>query len=146
MLDRFIRIVPAALMFGAVLMGCDQRSPAPAAAPSNPPPTSSTPRAGGTAAPDNTARNERDRSGATTTPPDQGESETDRRITADIRKAVMDHQGLSVNAQNCKIITRGSTVTLRGPVKNQDEKTWLESVAKGTAGVSTVINELEITG
>lgn len=95
---------------------------------------------------DNTGRNERDRTGNSPTPIDQGESESDRKATADIRKAVMDREGLSVNAQNCKIICRNGTVTLRGPVKTQEEKDWIESRAKATAGVSAVVNELEVTG
>src|SRR5215510_16572212 len=45
-------------------------------------------------APDNTDRNVRDRSGATLTPGDQSESEADRSLTQQIRKAIMADKSL----------------------------------------------------
>ena len=67
-------------------------------------------------APDNTGRNVRDRSGATLTPGDQSESEADRTLTQQIRRAVVADDSLSTNAHNIKIITINGVVTLRGPV------------------------------
>lgn len=96
--------------------------------------------------PDNTARNQRDAETGAPTPIDQGESAADRTITADIRKALMAREELSVNAKNCKIITRNGVVTLRGPVGSSAEKQWIESRAKETAGVTGVLNELEVAG
>jgi osmotically-inducible protein OsmY len=93
---------------------------------------------------DNTAVNTRDSSGTTTTPPDQGENETDLAITAKIRQAVVDDKALSVNAQNVKIVTNTGVVTLRGPVKSQQEKMAIEEKAKQVAGVTKVDNQLEI--
>lgn len=95
---------------------------------------------------DNTARNQRDVDTGAPTPIDQGESEADRTITADIRKAVMAREELSVNAKNCKIITKSGVVTLRGPVGSAAEKQWIETRAKETAGVTGVLNELEVAG
>jgi len=96
------------------------------------------------AAADNTARNERDSTGATTTPVDQGQNETDLGITAKIRQAVVDDKALSVNAQNIKIITNTGMVTLRGPVKSEQEKMAIEAKAKQVAGVTHVDNQIEI--
>jgi osmotically-inducible protein OsmY len=93
---------------------------------------------------DNTARNARDADGNTLTPMDQGESEADRTITQQIRKAVVDNDGLSTNAKNVKIITQNGVVTLRGPVKNPEEKATIASVAQKTGGVKRVENQLEI--
>lgn len=93
---------------------------------------------------DNTGRNARDAEGNTLTPLDQGESESDRTITQQIRKAVVDHDQLSTNAQNVKIITRDGVVTLRGPVKSQEERATIASVAQKTGGVKRVDNQLEI--
>jgi hyperosmotically inducible periplasmic protein len=93
---------------------------------------------------DNTARNARDADGTTLTPLDQGENAADRTITQQIRKAVGDHDQLSTNAKNVKIITRNGVVTLRGPVKNTKEKTIIASVAQNTGGVKRVDNQLEI--
>jgi osmotically-inducible protein OsmY len=93
---------------------------------------------------DNTAKNARDADGTTLTPLDQGESEADRTITQQIRKAVVDHEQLSTNAKNVKIITLNGVVTLRGPVKSTEEKATIASVAQKTGGVKRVDNQLEI--
>ena len=93
---------------------------------------------------DNTARNERDRNPATQVPTDQGESQADREISANVRKAVTADDSLSINAQNIKIVTSNGTVTLRGPVKSTQEKAAIETKAKQVAGVTRVDNLLEI--
>jgi hypothetical protein len=67
---------------------------------------------------DNTGKNVRDRDSNNLTPLDQSESESDRTITQEIRKAVMADDSLSTNAKNIKIITINGVVTLRGPVLN----------------------------
>ncbi len=95
--------------------------------------------------PDNTAVNERDRNSSTPTPMNQSESAEDIRITADIRKAVLGIDRLSVNGQNCKIITRAGVVTLRGPVASQEEKDMIATKAQAVTGVTSVVNELEVT-
>lgn len=93
---------------------------------------------------DNTGRNARDADGNTLTPMDQGESEADRTITQEIRKAVVGHDQLSTNAKNVKIITNNGVVTLRGPVKNESERSTIASFAQKTGGVKRVDNQLEI--
>src|SRR5262245_12117980 len=93
---------------------------------------------------DNTARNERDRSAANVLPGDQGESEADREISANVRKAIVNDDSMSVNAQNVKVITSQGTVTLRGPVKSLNEKQAIETKARQVAGVSNVVNQLEV--
>lgn len=95
--------------------------------------------------PDNTGRNVRDRGGETKTPGDQSESEADRTITQNIRKALTADDSLSTNAKNVKIITNDGTVTLRGPVNSEKEKADIEAKAKQVAGVRQVDNQLEVT-
>lgn len=95
--------------------------------------------------PDNTGRNVRDRGGETKTPGDQSESEADRTITQNIRKALTADESLSTNAKNVKIITNDGTVTLRGPVNSEKEKADIEAKAKQVAGVRQVDNQLEVT-
>ncbi len=104
------------------------------------------PREGSTStAPDNTDRNKRDRDTDTKTPPDQSEASADVKITAAIRRAIMDDKSMSVNAQNVKIMTeRSGVVTLRGPVDTQAEKDAIEAKAKAVAGVTRVDNQLEV--
>src|SRR3954470_5518475 len=98
-------------------------------------------RPGGAA--DNTRINERDRSGATLTPMDQGSSEADRKITSDIRKALMSDGNLSFTAKNVKIITIDGKVTLRGPVKTAAERTAIEAAARRVTG--NIDSQLEVS-
>ena len=93
---------------------------------------------------ENTERNVRDKSGATLTPEDQKESAVDRKITANIRRAVVGDESLSLNAHNVKIITRNGVVTLRGPVESQAEKAKIGKLARKAAGVKRVNNQLEV--
>ncbi len=98
-----------------------------------------------TPAPDNSAKNERDRHDATLTPEDQGGSTSDREVTQKVRKSLVsgDHD-YSTTAKNIKIITTGGKVTLRGPVKTEAEKSGIVSIAKGVAGEGNVDDQLEV--
>ena len=93
---------------------------------------------------DNTGRNVRDRDDRTLTPTDQGNSESDRNITAHIRREIVANDALSTNAHNVKIITTDGIVTLRGPVKTRQEKATVGAVAQRASGVRRVDNQLEI--
>jgi hyperosmotically inducible periplasmic protein len=92
---------------------------------------------------DNATVNNRDRDSATKTPLDQTENKVDIGITADIRKRVVDTK-MSVNAQNVKIIAQDGKVTLRGPVKTEDEKKQIEVIARSVAGENNVDSQLEV--
>ena len=92
---------------------------------------------------DNTAVNERDRDDSAKTPIDQNENQADIDITANIRKQVVDTE-MSVNAQNVKIITQDGKVTLRGPVKSEEEKKKIEEIAATVAGADKVDSHLEV--
>ena len=93
---------------------------------------------------DNTERNVRDRYDANVTPLDQGESESDREITRQIRRAITANDQLSVNAKNIKIITVNGKVTLRGPVENEQEMKTITAAASGASGVSAIDNQLDV--
>lgn len=93
---------------------------------------------------DNTGRNAQDRDDQTLTPGDQGGSAADREVTANVRKAIVADDALSMNAHNVKVITQNGVVTLRGPVKNAAEKTSVAAKAQKVAGVKRVDNQLEI--
>ena len=96
--------------------------------------------------PDNTATNERDRSGETQTSGDQSNSSTDLKITQAIRQALMKDSELSMTAKNIKIITDNGQVTLRGPVKNAQEKAKIDQLAKSAAGGAKIIDQLDVKG
>ncbi len=95
-------------------------------------------------APDNSRVNERDRDAHALTPMDQGSSEGDRKITQQIRQAVMKDGSLSFTAKNIKIITINGKVTLRGPVKTDAERSAIEAAAKSVAGATQIDNQLEV--
>lgn len=94
--------------------------------------------------PDNTARNVRDRNHSTMTPMDQGNSQADIDITAQIRRQVVADADMSLNAKNVKIITRDGHVTLRGPVNSDQEKSRIGDIASTIARAENVSNQLEI--
>ncbi|GAB2564330.1 hypothetical protein GCM10027066_04510 [Dyella jejuensis] len=93
---------------------------------------------------DNTQVNQRDRSGQTTTPTSQPNDKADIKLAAAVRRAIVKNKSLSMSAHNVKIVASQGTVTLRGPVKNGDEKSQVESIVKGVAGVTSVDNELDV--
>jgi len=95
---------------------------------------------------DNSRVNQRDRNSAALTPMDQGSSASDRNITQQIRKALMNDKSLSFTAKNVKIITIDGKVTLRGPVKSEAERSAIEAAARRAAGDgSRVDSQLEIS-
>lgn len=93
---------------------------------------------------DNTARNVRDRDNRTVVPLDQGNSQTDINITAQIRKEVIANKSMSVNARNVKIITQNGQVTLRGPVNSSEEKRLIGEIAGRIVRAGNVDNQLEV--
>ena len=93
--------------------------------------------------PTNTGVNVRDRDGTAKTSIDQNENKADIQITADIRKQVVETK-MSVDAQNVKIITQDRKVTLRGPVKTEEEKKKIEEIAAAVAGADHVDSHLEV--
>ncbi len=94
--------------------------------------------------PDNTGVNARDRSNQALTPLDQGGSESDRKLTQQVRQAVMSDGTLSFTAKNVKIITVNGKVTLRGPVNTAEERASIEAAARKIAGATQVDNQLEV--
>jgi osmotically-inducible protein OsmY len=95
--------------------------------------------------PDNTAKNERDRSGETQTSGDQSNSSADLKTTQAIRQALMKDSELSATAKNIKVITANGHVTLRGPVKTAQEKAKINQLAKSAADGAQIEDQLEVT-
>jgi hyperosmotically inducible periplasmic protein len=93
---------------------------------------------------DNTATNQRDRSGETKTSGDQSNNSADLKITQAIRQALMKDDGLSTTAKNIKVITANGQVTLRGPVKTAQEKAKIDQIAKSAAGGAKIDDQLDV--
>jgi hyperosmotically inducible protein len=95
--------------------------------------------------PDNTAVNKRDRNPDEATADQQKMNEADRALTARIREAVMADKNLSTYAHNVKIISQDGTVTLKGPVRSDDEvKSIMAKAIEGTGSADKVINQMSV--
>src|ERR1700730_1359924 len=97
-------------------------------------------------APDNTKANKRDRSKTAPTADQAKNTTDDREIMQKIRKAVVDDSSLSTYAHNVKIISQHGKVTLKGPVRSDDERKSIEAKAVEVAGSGNVTNQLSVKG
>lgn len=93
---------------------------------------------------DNTALNQRDRSGETNTSGDQSNDSADLKITQAIRQALVKDGELSSTAKNIKVITANGQVTLRGPVNNAQEKAKVDQIARSAAGGAQIVDQLDV--
>ena len=60
-----------------------------------------------------------------------------------MRRVIVKDTSLSTSAHNVKLVAAQGSVTLRGPVKNADEKAKVEADVKAVSGVSSVDNQLD---
>ena len=90
--------------------------------------------------PDNSAQNKNQG----TTTDNQSNAKADRLLAANVRKAIVADKDLSTYAHNIKVIVRDGTVTLKGPVKSEDEKQKVKNDAISVADQSKVIDELTV--
>jgi osmotically-inducible protein OsmY len=94
---------------------------------------------------DNTKTNQRDRNKNEPTADQQKENDSDRELARKIRRSVVSDKSLSTDAHNIKIIAQDGNVTLKGPVKSEEEKQALESKAAEVAGgPDHVKSEIEV--
>lgn len=94
--------------------------------------------------PDNTANNKGDNKKGAMTADNQKESTVDRELAKKIRKSIVGDSSLSTYAHNVKVIVRDGMVTLKGPVKSEEEKTAVGARAKNIAGADKVQNQLTV--
>jgi osmotically-inducible protein OsmY len=83
---------------------------------------------------------------ATSTPVQQGNSKAELAITASIHRDLARSRSLSATAKTVKVITYGTTVTLRGPVSSDTDRTTIENLARQTPGVTDVDDQLVVKG
>lgn len=95
-------------------------------------------------APDNTKVNKRDNNKAEPTADQQKENQTDRDIASKIRQSIVKDKSLSSYAHNVKIIAENGAVTLKGPVRSDEEKVTVEAKAAEIAGADKVTSQLEV--
>jgi hyperosmotically inducible periplasmic protein len=94
--------------------------------------------------PDNTKVNKRDRKAGEATADQQKVNPTDRELTRNIRRSIMADKSLSSYAHNVKIISQNGAVTLKGPVKSDDEKKAIVAKAVAVAGADKVTDEISV--
>jgi osmotically-inducible protein OsmY len=95
-------------------------------------------------APDNSKTNKRDRDKSSPTADRQKMNATDRDLAKRVRAALVDDKSLSTYAHNVKIMAQDGKVTLKGPVRSEEEKSAIEAKATEIAGAGNVINQLEV--
>jgi osmotically-inducible protein OsmY len=94
-----------------------------------------------TTKPDNTKVNKRDRDPGEITADQQKENAADQAMTKKIRQSVMADKSLSTYAHNIKIVSQNGAVTLKGPVKSDDEKQSLVAKAVAVAGSADKVTD-----
>ena len=94
--------------------------------------------------PDNTKVNKRDRNAGEPTADQQKMNTTDRALTKQIRQSIMSDKSLSTYAHNIKIISQNGAVTLKGPVKSDDEKKAVLAKATAVAGTDKVTDQVSV--
>jgi hypothetical protein len=92
------------------------------------------------AAPDNSVHNK----AQTKTADNQKDNASDREVTQKIRRSITADKSLSTYAHNVKIITQNGQVTLKGPVRNENEKEMIASKAAEVVGAEKVNNQLTV--
>lgn len=93
---------------------------------------------------DNTKMNKRDRDKSQPTADQQKENRSDRDLAKEIRKAIANDKSLSTYAHNVKVIAQGGSITLRGPVRSEEEKKAVEAKAAEVAGAGSVKSEITV--
>jgi osmotically-inducible protein OsmY len=93
-----------------------------------------------TTQPDNSGQNK----SQTTTADNQPNATADRHTTAQVRKAIIADKDLSTYAHNIKIITRNGTVTLKGPVKSDDERQKVTTDAASVVSQDKIVDHLTV--
>lgn len=93
---------------------------------------------------DNTKVNQRDQSPNEATADQQPSNQSDMQITQQLRKAIIADKSLSTYAHNVKIVTQNGSITLKGPVRSEDEKQAIAAKAAEVVGGDKVTNQLEI--
>jgi len=93
---------------------------------------------------DNTKANARDNGKSEPTADQAKNDRSDREMMQKIRRALIADKTLSSYAHNVKVIAQDGKVTLKGPVRSEDEKRAVEQKAADLAGPGNVTNEITI--
>jgi hyperosmotically inducible periplasmic protein len=91
--------------------------------------------------PDNTKMNKGDASKTAVTADKQKMNAGDRDLTQKIRKEIVADKSLSTYAHNVKVVSQDGKVTLKGPVRSDDEKKAVVAKAVEAAGGTDKVDD-----
>jgi hyperosmotically inducible periplasmic protein len=93
---------------------------------------------------DNSKVNQRDQSASEPTADQQKNNQSDLEITKEIRRSLTKDKSLSTYAQNVKVIAQNGKVTLKGPVRSNNEKATVVAKAAQVAGEANINDEMTV--
>lgn len=76
----------------------------------------------------------------------QSDEPADLGLAQRVRQALMTDESLSTEARNVEVVGAKGGVTLRGPVRSEAERDAVVKRAQQIAGVTNVVNHLELAG
>ena len=112
-------LVLGVMMSGVTLIGFAQQAPAP----------------------DNTKANAQ---ADQNTADKQSNAASDRALTQQVRKAIMQDKSMSTYAHNVKVVTQSGQVTLSGPVRTDEEKQAIVQKAAEVAGQDHIVDQISV--
>jgi hyperosmotically inducible periplasmic protein len=89
---------------------------------------------------DNTGANKQNN----TTADQQKNDPADRELAQKIRQSINSDKSISTDGHNVKVIVRDGMVTLKGPVKSEEEKRNIDGKAADLAGADKVSDKLTV--
>ena len=93
---------------------------------------------------DNSKVNQQDQQPSEPTADQQKNNRSDIEITREIRRSLTQDKPLSTYAHNVKVIAQDGKVTLKGPVRSDDEKAAVLAKAAEVAGQSNINDEMTV--
>lgn len=75
----------------------------------------------------------------------RSETEADRALAQKIHETIAADNAASIDLKRIKVVVINGVVTLRGTVRNDNEKNELTGKVKAISGVKSVDNQLEIS-
>lgn len=93
---------------------------------------------------DNTKVNKQDNNNPEPTADQQKNNRSDLQIARQIRQSLSQDKSLSTYAHNVKVISENGKVTLKGPVRSEDEKQAVLSKAAQIAGENNVNDKVTV--
>ncbi|HME32454.1 MAG TPA: BON domain-containing protein [Terriglobales bacterium] len=93
---------------------------------------------------DNSKVNQQDRQPSEPTADQQKNNRSDLEITREVRRSLTQDKSLSTYAHNVKVIAQNGKVTLKGPVRSDDEKAAVLAKAAEVAGQANINDEMTV--